>query len=66
LSSKAIEHILRVHKAQLTSYLRLSGHPAGLLLNFNVASMREGIVRVLNDRRRSIQLINEADPGRAT
>jgi GxxExxY protein len=47
---KAVAQVLRVHKAQLTSYLKLSGYPAGLLLNFNVKSMRNGIVRVLNDR----------------
>jgi GxxExxY protein len=39
-----------VTQAQLTSYLGLSGYPAGLLLNFNVKSMRHGIVRILNDR----------------
>jgi GxxExxY protein len=48
---KAVELLLPVHRAQLTSYLRLSGHPAGLLLNFNVTSMSLGIVRVLNDRK---------------
>ena len=47
---RAVAQLLPVHRAQLTSYLKLSGHPAGLLLNFNVASMSEGIVRVLNDR----------------
>lgn len=50
IEAKAVAQLLPVHRAQLTSYLKLSGHPAGLLLNFNVASMSEGIVRVLNDR----------------
>ena len=47
---KAVERLAPVHRAQLGSYLKLSGLPAGLLLNFNVKSMREGIRRVLNDR----------------
>jgi GxxExxY protein len=45
---KAIEHILPVHKAQLLSYLRLTEKKLGLLLNFNVPRMREGIYRIVN------------------
>ena len=45
---KAIETILLVHRAQLLSYLRLGRFKLGYLLNFNVAHMREGIVRVVN------------------
>lgn len=45
---KAIEEIAPVHKAQLLSYLRLSKKSLGLLLNFNVPHLREGIHRVLN------------------
>ena len=45
---KCVEKVLRVHRAQLLSYLRLSGHKLGLLLNFNVAHMRDGIHRVIN------------------
>jgi len=36
---------LRVHEAQLLTYLRLSGKRVGLLLNFQVAVMAKGIVR---------------------
>jgi GxxExxY protein len=46
---KALDTILPVHKAQLLSYLRLSGHPIGLLINFNVRMLREGINRVVNN-----------------
>jgi GxxExxY protein len=46
---KALDTILPVHKAQLLSYLRLSGHPIGLLINFNVRMLREGISRVVNN-----------------
>jgi len=45
---KAVETVLPVHKAQLLSYLRMSSKPVGLLLNFNVVHMRNGIQRVLN------------------
>ena len=42
---KAVEKILPVHEAQLLTYLKLSGHRLGLLLNFNVPLMKEGIHR---------------------
>lgn len=42
---KAVETLLPVHEAQLLSYLRLSGKRVGLLINFNVASLRHGIRR---------------------
>jgi len=45
---KAVESILPVHRAQLLSYLRLGGFRLGYLLNFHVAHMRDGIVRLIN------------------
>jgi GxxExxY protein len=45
---KAIEAILPVHRGQLLSYLRLGGFKLGYLLNFHVAHMRDGIVRMAN------------------
>ena len=45
---KAVEAILPVHRAQLLSYLRLGGFKLGYLLNFHVAHMRDGIVRMVN------------------
>jgi len=45
--------LLPIHKAQLLTYLRLSNKPLGLLLNFNVVHMREGIKRVLNNKYRT-------------
>jgi GxxExxY protein len=46
---KAVEHLLPVHDAQLMSYLRLGGWQLGLLINFHVPILREGIRRrVLN------------------
>lgn len=48
LEIKSIEAIGPIHKAQLLSYLKLSGRPLGLLLNFNVVLMKNGIVRMRN------------------
>ena len=45
---KAVERLLPVHEAQLLTYLRLSGHRVGLLLNFNVPLMKDGIRRLVN------------------
>jgi GxxExxY protein len=45
---KATEGISPLHKAQLLSYLKLSGKPLGLLLNFNSVRMKDGIVRLKN------------------
>lgn len=47
---KATSRIEAIHQAQLLSYLRLSGHQVGLLLNFNVRQMREGIKRLVMDQ----------------
>jgi GxxExxY protein len=45
---KTVETILPVHRAQLLSYLRLGRFKLGYLLNFHVAQMRDGIVRMAN------------------
>lgn len=49
---KCADSILPIHKAQLLTYLKLANKPLGLLLNFDVVHMREGIKRVLNNRYR--------------
>jgi GxxExxY protein len=49
---KCVESILAIHKAQLLTYLRLANKPIGLVLNFNVVHLRDGIQRVLNNRHR--------------
>lgn len=43
---KAVERLHPVHKAQVITYLKLSGLPAGLLLNFNAVSLRAGLQRL--------------------
>ena len=49
LELKSCEKIEDIHKAQLLTYLRISGLRLGLILNFNVRIMKEGIVRVVNN-----------------
>ena len=49
LEVKACDRIEPIHQAQLLTYLKLSGLSLGLLLNFNVPVMRDGIVRVANE-----------------
>ena len=48
LELKTLSAILPIHEAQLVTYLKLTGKPVGLLLNFNVAVMKEGIRRKVN------------------
>jgi len=45
---KVVPTIMPVHRGQLLSYLRLGGFRLGFLLNFYVAHMRDGIVRLVN------------------
>jgi len=42
-----VDALQKVHEAQLLTYLRLSGLQVGLLINFNVALLKEGIRLVL-------------------
>ncbi len=44
---KACERSLPVHEAQLLTYLKLSGHHLGLLINFNVPRIKDGLRRVV-------------------
>ena len=43
---KAVESLLPVHRAQLLTYLKLSGYRLGLIINFNVTVIKNGIVRM--------------------
>lgn len=45
---KSVETMLPVHSKQLLTYLRLTGQPLGLLMNFGAATFREGIRRIVN------------------
>jgi GxxExxY protein len=46
---KAVARIVPLHEAQLMSYLKLSGFRVGLLINFNVIHLKDGIRRIVND-----------------
>jgi len=45
---KVVEQILPIHRAQLLSYLKLTHKEVGLLINFNVVHLRDGIRRLVN------------------
>ena len=49
LELKSVESLLPIHTAQLLSYLKLSGMHVGLLINFNVPVLKDGIKRVVNE-----------------
>jgi GxxExxY protein len=46
---KSVENLNDVHHKQLLTYLKLSGIKLGLLINFNVSSLKDGIVRIVNN-----------------
>ena len=48
LELKSVEIILPVHEAQLVTYLKLADKKLGLLINFNVALLKDGIRRRIN------------------
>ena len=45
---KSVDSLAPIHQAQLLSYLKLSGCEVGLLINFNVKLLKQGIVRMVN------------------
>lgn len=48
IENKVVEVVLPIHKAQLRSYLKLANRRLGLLINFNVECLKDGIHRVVN------------------
>jgi GxxExxY protein len=46
---KAVDQLAPIHDAQLLSYLRLSGMRVGLLINFHVRVLKNGLKRIVND-----------------
>jgi GxxExxY protein len=46
---KSVEKLLPIHQAQLLSYLKISGLKVGLLINFNVKFLKNGIQRIVNN-----------------
>lgn len=49
VEAKAVERFAPIHAAQLLAYLRLSGLRLGLLINFNVLHLKDGIKRMANN-----------------
>ena len=50
LELKSVESLNDVHLAQILTYLKLGSYKLGLLINFNVAHLRDGIKRVINSK----------------
>jgi GxxExxY protein len=48
---KCVERLVYIHQAQMLTYLKLTGCPVGLVINFNVEVLKDGIRRVVNDLR---------------
>lgn len=48
LELKSVEHLLPIHEAQLLTYLKLANKKLGLLINFNVTLLKNGIKRRIN------------------
>ncbi len=44
---KAVRRVVEVHLSQLLTYVRLTGLPVGLILNFNVARLTDGVRRTV-------------------
>ena len=49
VENKAVERLLPIHEAQLLTYLKLRDCRLGFLLNWNVALMKDGIKRMVNN-----------------
>jgi GxxExxY protein len=60
---KVVEQILDIHKAQLLSYLKLAHKRVGLLINFNVVHLRDGVRRLVNNLPASASLASSAVVG---
>lgn len=59
LELKACEMLMPVHRAQTLSYMRLANLPLGFLINFNVPVIKNGLVRIINDRFASSRLSDD-------
>jgi GxxExxY protein len=55
VETKSVEKHITVHEAQLFTYLKLTGHTLGFLVNFNVPLIKDGIKRVIRSQNRAPQ-----------
>jgi GxxExxY protein len=46
---KAVEYVLPIHEAQVLTYLKLTGKKLGLILNYNVPLLKDGITRLISN-----------------
>src|SRR4026207_129506 len=53
LELKSVESLAPIHTAQMLTYLKLSNKPVGLLINFNVPVLKDGVKRILNPEMRN-------------
>jgi GxxExxY protein len=58
---KAVDKLHPVHQAQVMTYLRLTGHPAALLINFNETPLRAGLRRLDHPDRYARKLLRRAN-----
>jgi GxxExxY protein len=54
---KSVENLIALHSAQLISYLRLTGLPLGLLINFNVGLLKQGVRRLRPTKTSSVSSV---------
>ena len=54
---KTVEALIPVHKAQLISYLKATEKQIGLLINFNVSLLKDGIKRVVYSKRKNYPIV---------
>jgi len=47
---KSVERLAAIHDAQLLTYLKLTNHKLGLLINFNTPCIKDGIKRLVRSR----------------
>ncbi len=62
VENKTVEKVLPIHLAQLLTYLKLSGLTLGLIINWNVILLRDGIQRVGANIRRSWRRGRDSTP----
>ncbi len=60
---KAVETVLSIHEAQLLTYMSLGNHPLGLLVNFEVAALKDGIQRKIITKPRCTESTTWPAPG---
>ena len=58
IEEKAVEQMIPLYKAQLLSYLKLTGKPKGLLINFNCENIKEQLVSLVTEEFAICQKVN--------